>query len=158
MRQNRLFNRTRLQLAALYAAVMGIILGMGGWALHEMLLRLFWQSLDQELVTLTGTLHDGLEGVLQQPGVLNPEAVGFLPGLCLPETSCTKATLYPRHTLGLVQQQDYYVRFVSLQGKLLGSVGEQPPGLAVVAQPGHLREIQDLRGYRYHQISGSHII
>lgn len=154
MYQNRLFNRTRLQLAGTYAAVMGLILGLCGLTLHEMMVQIFWQTLDQELVTLSGTLHDSLEGVLQQPGVMEPSVEKFLPGLCLQGEQCFNQQEFSRrHTLGLVQQQGYYIRFLSTSGQVVATVGRQPLGLPISLQNTHLREVQDREGIRYHQMS-----
>jgi signal transduction histidine kinase len=162
MHQNRLFNRTRLQLAGVYALVIGLILGAGGLAIHQIMVQVFWRTLDEEMVTLSGTLHDSLEGVLQQPGVMDPRVENFLPGLCLPQEPCFnqpfhqpshKPDVSHRHTLGLVEQQGYYVRFLSPSGQVVATVGRQPPGLAIAPQGGHMRELQDQQGVRYHQLS-----
>lgn len=91
MQNNRLFNLSRWRLASYYAGVMGLILGLCGLAVYEMTSQDHWRSLDQELTSLAGTLHDGLEPLLQQPGQLEPSVKQILPNLCLGTVACPRS-------------------------------------------------------------------
>ena len=72
MRQNRLFNRTRIQLTGFYAIVIGLITLISGCGIHLVMVRAFERTVDRELNTLAGTVHDTLEAVLQQPEIVDP--------------------------------------------------------------------------------------
>ena len=81
MRQNRLFNRTRIQLTGFYAIVIGLITLISGCGIHLVMVRAFERTVDRELNTLAGTVHDTLEAVLQQPEIVDPVATKLLSGL-----------------------------------------------------------------------------
>ncbi|BFM39921.1 two-component system sensor histidine kinase RppB [Synechocystis sp. LKSZ1] len=152
MRNNRLFNLSRWRLASYYAGVMGLILGLCGLAVYEMTAQDHWRSLDQELTSLAGTLHDGLEPLLQQPGQLEPSVRHILPNLCIGPQACPRP---PQriHILNATQQPGYYVRFLNLNGQLLATAGENPPGLAFERETTRQQPLTDQRGNRYHQVS-----
>lgn len=88
MHQNRLFNRTRVQLTGFYASAIGLITLISGCAIHLVMIRAFERTVNRELDTLAGTVHDTLEAVLQQPEMVNPVAIKLLPGLCVVGKKC----------------------------------------------------------------------
>ena len=154
MNQNPLFNRTRLKLATWYVGVMGAILSLSGLAFHHALAQDQWRSLDRELESLTGTLHDGLEPMLKQPGRIESTVQQLLPGLCITASNCSEPIVVHRvHVLGSIQQGRYYVQFLSLSQQLLATVGEQPQGLKLEQQTTRWQIVQDLDGTRYHQLA-----
>ncbi|WLT39103.1 HAMP domain-containing histidine kinase [Synechocystis sp. B12] len=152
MQNNRLFNLSRWRLASYYAGVMGLILGLCGLAVYEMTSQDHWRSLDQELTSLAGTLHDGLEPLLQEPGQLEPSVQQILPNLCLGTVACPRSP-QRRHILNATQQPGYYVRFLDLNGQLLATAGENPPGLAFERETTRQKPLTDQKGNRYHQVS-----
>lgn len=154
MDKSKLFNLTRWRLAGWYTGVMGVILSLCGVAFYQMMAQAHWQALHQELESIAGTLHDGLEPVLQQPGRLEPRAEQLLPGLCLAgaENCSWSSETAGRHVLGAVQQESYYVRFLDQSGRLVATVGQQPHGLPS-SNGSEWQTLQDHRGDRYHQIS-----
>lgn len=79
MHQNKLFNLTRWRLASWYALVMGSILGISGLGVYEAIVHAHWQTLNRELESVAGTLHDGIENTLKQPGRLEPSTWQILP-------------------------------------------------------------------------------
>jgi hypothetical protein len=83
MYQIKSFNRTRWRLTGWYVGVMGLILGLCGFIFYEMVCQSRWEALHQELNSVSGTLHDGLEPVLKHPGHLEPDVDQLLPGLCI---------------------------------------------------------------------------
>lgn len=154
MNHNPLFNRTRLKLATGYVGVMGAILSLCGLGFYQTLAQNHWRSLDRELESLAGTLHDGLEPLLKQPGSIEPTVQQLLPGLCIAATDCSKPAIVHRvHVLGSIQQGRYYVQFLSQSQQLLATVGEQPDGLQLAQPPSPWQIVQDSEGNRYHQLS-----
>jgi signal transduction histidine kinase len=152
MQNNKLFNLSRWRLASYYAGVMGLILGLCGLAVYEMTSQDHWRSLDQELTSLAGTLHDGLEPLLHIPGQLEPSVKQLLPNLCLGTQVC-RIPPQSSHILNATQQPGYYVRFLDLNGQLLATAGENPPGLAFERETTRQRPLTDQQGDRYHQVS-----
>src|SRR6476469_2859102 len=130
MNQNKLFFRTRWRLAGLYAGVMGLILGLSELCFYQVMVHGDWQALHRELGSIAGTLHDGLEPKLSQPGRIDPEVEQLLPGLCLAGATCRNPPEVPeRHILGTVQQVGYYARFLDQSGRLIATAGQPPDRL-----------------------------
>lgn len=155
MHQNRVFNLTRWRLAAWYAGVMGIILSASGLAIYFVMDWVHWQGLHQELQSVAGTLHDGLEPQLKQPGKLEPGVKQLIPGLCVVGELCTSrqtATTPDRHILGAVHQEGYYVRMVTPSGQIVATLEDRPLQLPVQIRP-LWQTLQTPEGDRYHQIS-----
>ena len=150
MYQNKLFNRTRTQLAGWYAGVMGLILGISGLATHEILAYAHWHAVEQELESISGTLHDALEPKLTQPNQIEPAIAQALPGLCAVGTECLNGS-QNRHILGIVQEGNYYVRFFTQSGQLLAILGVQPNGLPPLETKEGWNTLQDESKTRYRQ-------
>jgi len=142
MNQNKLFSQTRLRLAMWYAIVMGFILGLCGLGLYQAIAHAHWQTLDRELESVAGTLHDSIERVLKQPGRLEPTVEQLLP-----------ERTQQRHVLGAMHQGDYYVRLLDLSEQIRAQAGFQPEGLPLTSGKIAWQTLQDAQGNRYHQIS-----
>ncbi|MFN5516350.1 MAG: two-component system sensor histidine kinase RppB [Cyanobacteriota bacterium] len=153
MKQTRLFNHSRGRLAAYYAGAMGLILALCGVAVYEMTAQDHWRSLDQELTSLVGTLHDALEPLLAKPGTLAPEVRAIIPNLCQVAQPCPAVKPVHTHLLNASQQPGYYIRFFDLEGNLLAKAGENPPGLPFERRSTRHRPLMDQGGNRYHQAS-----
>lgn len=137
-----------------YAGVMGVILSLCGLVFYEMMVQSRWEALHQELTSVSGTLHDGLEPVLKHPGHLEPEADQLLPGICTASARCLTAQKPShRHILGAVQQAGYYVRFLDLSGQIIATLDPQPDGLPIRVGSELWQTLKDQQGKRYHQIS-----
>ncbi len=148
MYQNRLFNQTRIQLTGFYAVVIGLITLLSGYGIHRVMIRVFERTVDRELNTLAGTLHDTLEAVLQQPEVVSPVAMQVLPGLCLVGGKCVPTRSDSK--LGeLTQKQGYCLRLIGLNGRSIATLGSihQFPDWNPKLQ---WRTVTDHRGERYH--------
>lgn len=155
MHQNRVFNLTRWRLAAWYAGVMGIILSASGLAIYFVMDWVHWQGLHQELQSVAGTLHDGLEPQLKRPGKLEPGVEQLIPGLCVVGEPCVPlytATMPDRHILGAVHQEGYYVRMVTPSGQVVAMLEDRPLQLPVQTRP-LWQTVEDAVGDRYHHIS-----
>ena len=148
MRQNRLFNRTRIQLTGFYAIVIGLITLTSGGAIHLVMIRAFERTVNRELDTLAGTVHDTLEAVLQQPEVVNPVALNLLPGLCvMGECSPIK----PDSKIAeLTQKQGYCLRLLNLKGKEIATLGSKKHKFSDLNPTMHWETTTDDRGERYH--------
>lgn len=141
MHQNKLFQQTRWQLAGWYTLVMGFILSMCGLGLYEAVDHAHQQTLDRELESVAGTLHDSIEATLQQPGQLNLKAQQLLPE---PRTE---------HVLGALHQGDYYIRLLNNSEQVVAVAGFQPEGLPLTSPQVTWQTLEDPHGNRYHQIS-----
>ena len=149
MRREKIFLTARSHLAIWYAGVMGIILCISGIASYLVMAHAHWQSLDRELTSVAGTLHDTLEPILETPEQISPIAKKILPNICLVLDQCQPNT--QRHILGGVHQDGYYVRLLSLSGKPLASIGENP--VANISVLPEWQDVIDQKGERYHQVS-----
>ncbi len=149
MHQNQLFNRTRIKLTGFYAVVIGVIMILSGYGIHRVMIRVFERTVDRELNTLAGTVHDTLEAILQQPGVVNPVAIAVLPGLCMVGTPCAPARSDSQ--LGeLTKTQGYCLRLFSLDGRAIATLGNAVHQFPAWTPKLQWKTIIDNRGERYH--------
>jgi signal transduction histidine kinase len=154
MNGSQLFNLTRWRLTAWYVGVMGVILSLGGFVFYQMICQSRWQALHQELRSVAGTLHDGLEPALKHPGHLEASVTRLLPGICRVNTNCTSPTKNAeRHILGVVEQRGYYVRLLDLSGRLIATVGMLPDNVPFQKGDETWQTLEDDQKNRYHQIS-----
>ena len=142
MHQNRLFSQTRLRLASWYLVVMGFILTLCGLGVYQAIVHAHWQTLDRELESVAGTLHDSIENTLKQPGRLEPIENQFLP-----------ERTEKRHVLGAIHQGDYYIRLLDRSGQIIALFGSPPERLPVTLETTTWQTTKDVYGNRYHQIS-----
>ena len=155
MNQNKLFNRTRWQLAISYATVMGLILSLLGIGVYKAIAHAHWVAIDRELESVAGTLHDSLELKLQQPGRLEPIVNELLPNLRLIGVNGIKEPIPHRHILSAINQGYYYIRLFDYSGKLIATAGAYPDELPPAFNSQHWQTITDTKGNIYHQISVS---
>ncbi|WNZ28120.1 two-component sensor histidine kinase (plasmid) [Leptolyngbya sp. NK1-12] len=152
MKHNRVFHTTRLRLAGLYAGTMGFILTLCAVGFYEAMAYSHVSELNHRIESVAGTLHDGLEASLQQPGKLEPIVQEFIPSLCIARTTCAyKSTA--THYLGVFQEYGYYIRFVTLSGQLLASAGEIPTDLPVRVETEPWQTLEAPDRTRYKQLS-----
>jgi len=142
MNQNKLFYLTRWKLAGCYSAAMGLVLSICALGLYQALVHAHWQTLDRELESVAGTLHDSVESVLKQPGRVEPTAQQLLP-----------ERKPQQHILGAIHQGDYFVRLLNTAGQTVTTAGFQPEGLPTTSGEITWQTVQDTKGNRYHQIS-----
>ena len=149
MYQNRLFNQTRIQLTGFYAVVIGLITLLSGYGIHLVMIRVFERTVDRELNTLAGTVHDTLEAVLEQPQVVTPVAMKVLPGLCISGGQCSP-TRSDSKIAELTQEQGYCLRLLSLNGREIASLGNSIHKFPDWTPNQKWRTITDDLGERYH--------
>lgn len=156
MNRNRAFFLTRRRLAGLYTGTMGLILALCGFGFYESMAHEHWQSLNRKLGTVAGTLHDGIEPALEHPGAVEPIIDHFLPGLvCLNPAQCPDdlSPIAERHVAGVVQNEEYYIRFIDPTGNLLATAGQQPEGLPIRLGAGSWQTLKAANGIPYRQVS-----
>lgn len=153
MNQNRLFRLTRWRLASGYAGVMGIILSLCGLGVYEAIAHAHWMTIDRELETVAGTLHDSLEPVLKQPGHLEPGITRLLPDVCSVGSHCSNVTNAQRHTVGAIHQGKYYLHLLNRSGQLVAVAGLQPQQLPITSSQQKWQNITDGAGTNYRQIT-----
>ncbi|HEY9641297.1 MAG TPA: two-component system sensor histidine kinase RppB [Coleofasciculaceae cyanobacterium] len=152
MKHHQVFHTTRLRLAGLYAGTMGFILTLCAIGFYEAMDQSHVSELSHRIESVAGTLHDGLEASLQQPGKLEPIVQKFIPSLCIAGTTCAyKSTAI--HYLGVFQEHGYYIRFVTLSGQLLASAGEVTTDLPVRVETEPWQTLEATDGTRYQQLS-----
>ncbi|MDX2213707.1 MAG: two-component system sensor histidine kinase RppB [Oculatellaceae cyanobacterium bins.114] len=153
MKHSKVFHSTRLRLAGLYAGTMGIILIICGVGFYEAMARSHLSELNHRLESVAGTLHDGLEASLREPGRLEPVVQKFVPSLCVAQATCSGQESTGVHYLGVFQQDGYYIRFLNLSGQLLASSGQLPanPSEQIETEPWQTLKAPD--GTRYQQLS-----
>ena len=148
MRQNHLFNHTRIQLTGFYAIAIGLITLISGCALHLVMIRAFERTVNRELDTLAGTVHDTLESVLKQPEIVNPLALNLLPGLCV---SGKCSPIKPDSKIAeLTQKQGYCLRLLDLKGREIATLGSKKHKFSNLNAMMHWETTTDDRGERYH--------
>lgn len=152
MKQNRLFSRSRWRLASWYAAILSIILLICALGVYEAIAHAHRITINQELKSVAGTLHDSLLPVLKQPGNLEPEVKDLLPDTCLVETGCYNLDPLQSYRLGAIGQGTYYLRLFDLSEDLVAVAGMQPK-LPQVSNQQQWETLTDAEGTRYRQIS-----
>ncbi|MBW4561520.1 MAG: two-component sensor histidine kinase [Mojavia pulchra JT2-VF2] len=154
MNQNKLFQQTRLRLALWYALVMALILSLCGFGIYRAISHAHWMTLDRELESVAGTLHDTIELKLQNPGQLEPVIQQLLPNICVIGKNCIQEqSISKRHILSAINQSNYYVRFFDNSGRLIAIAGNYPEELPLVFNKELWQTLKDSKGNFYHQIS-----
>lgn len=154
MNHNKLFQQTRLRLTLWYALVMAVILSSCGYGIYRVISRIQWVTLNRELQSVAGTLHDSIELKLQKPGILEPVIQQLLPNICVVGQSCTQISVSSqRHVLTAINQSNYYVRFFDTSGALFAIAGAYPQGLSSELNQETWQILTDNQGIVYQQIS-----
>ena len=152
MKQNRLFSRSRWRLASWYAAILSIVLFICALGFYEAVAHAHRITINQELKSVAGTLHDSLLPVLEQPGKIEPEVKELLPNTCLVETGCYNPDRFQSLRLGVIGQDKYYLRLFDLSENLVAVAGMQPE-LPQVSNRQEWETLIDVKGTRYLSIS-----
>lgn len=152
MKQNQLFAQTKWRLTTWYAGILTMILSLSGLGVYEAIAHAHRITINQELKTVSSTIHDSLESLLQQPAILTPDAINILPNLCLIKDHCLN-NHHNNHLLGSINQEKYYFQFFDLDYNVIAIAGIQPQGLDVNYSPEELLYIKDINGVRYRQIT-----
>jgi signal transduction histidine kinase len=152
VKQNRLFERSRWRLASWYAVILSVILLICAVGVYEAVAHAHRITINQELESVAGTLHDSLLPVLKRSGELEPEVKELLPNTCLVETGCYTPDRFQSYRLGVIGQDKYYLRLFDLSEDLVAVAGIQPK-LPQVSNQQQWETLTDAEGTRYRQIS-----
>ncbi len=152
MKQNRLFARSRWRLASWYAVILSIVLFICALGVYEAVSHAHRITINQELESVAGTLHDSLLPVLKQPGKLEPEVKDLLPDTCLVRTDCYNRDPLQSYRLGAIGQGKYYLRLFDLSEDLVAVAGMQPK-LPQISNQQQWETLTNSEGIRYRQIS-----
>lgn len=169
MNQNSLFQKTKLRLTCYYAGVMGVILSICGLGVYEAIAHAHWSTLDREIESVAGALHDSLETVLQEPGKLEPDVLRIIPDLCLiksnknsslnhfnSELNCLPIVdKYGQefHRLAPYHHNDYLIRLLNNSGDLVAFTGTHDLDLFPDFKEEIWQTFTDKKGIRYRQYS-----
>ncbi|HEY9761405.1 MAG TPA: two-component system sensor histidine kinase RppB [Trichocoleus sp.] len=151
MQHNRVFHLTRWRLTALYASTMSVILTASAFSFYWAMAQDHRREIDHRLESTVATLHDSLEPSLDEPGQISPVVWQLLPSLCTTAVDCS-SQMPNRHVLGLVHQDGYYLRFLSLSGQVLAIAGEPPEQVIQPLEVG-LHTLHKANGISYRQMS-----
>lgn len=152
MKHSQVFHTTRLRLAGLYAGTMGVILTLCAVVFYEAMTHSYVSELNHRIESVAGTLHDGLEASLQEPGRLEPIVKKFISSLCVVGTTCSYNST-ALHYLGVFQENGYYIRFISLSGHLIADGGQVPTNLPIQIETETWQTLEASDGNRYRQLS-----
>jgi two-component Ni(II)/redox sensor kinase NrsS len=154
MNSQQLFRRSRLQLAAWYALVMGSILNLLGLGMARALVQANWVALEREIESIAGTLHDSLEPMLLPAEDPTNALQQIFPDLCIADQPCEPTpTLIQRHTTGISDRTTYYIRLFDHQGNLLAFSPNQPEPLSDILNAELWQTLQAEDGNRYRQFT-----
>lgn len=169
MNQNSLFQKTKLRLTCYYAGVMGVILSICGLGVYEAIAHAHWMTLDREIESVAGALHDSLETVLQQPGKLEPDVLRIIPDLCLikshknsllnhfnSELNCLPIidkNGKEFHRLAPYHNNSYLIRLLNNSGDLVAFTGTHHLDLFPHSKGEIWQTFSDKKGIRYRQYS-----
>lgn len=151
--KNRLFNQTKISLTAWYASIFSGIITVGALGVYEAIAHAHYITINQELKTVAGTIHDTLEPLLLKPNKLEGNIKEIIPDLCLVKENCEHLYHQNRHLTRLIQQGKYYLKFYDLSGNLLGNTGIKIDKLSLNYPSEEFKTIQDNQNNNYRQIS-----
>ena len=130
MNSNRLFANTRWRLARWYAGIFSLIVSIFGLGVYEAIVHAHKITINQELETVGGTIHDSLEPILEKPEQLNLKQIAnIFPDICFVSNQYTRNRHRDGHFIGAIAQGQYYLQFFDLSGELVAIAGMQPKGL-----------------------------
>jgi signal transduction histidine kinase len=173
MRQNKLFNRTRVSLALWYSSVIAVIFGILGYGVYRAIAHAHLVTLDRELESIANTFHNSLEVKLDRPGEISSLVWRLLPDLCLKGSPCftppvppgadnrcqNEAPIAPsrpdppsHHLFKFIGKGEYYLRLLDLAGCPVALAGAPPP-FRFSPAPSSWRTVSDESGARYHEIT-----
>jgi signal transduction histidine kinase len=160
--QIKLFDKTRWRLAAWYALVMALILGLCGLVVYQVMIRAYLVSVDLELESVTGTLHSVIEPNLKQPGRIEPIFELVLPNLCFTDSGCSNQQIFSHPQLAhnrhgifspVYKDKQYYIRFVDASFNIIAVAGLKSNQLPSTIRTDVWQTLRDAQGNRYSQKS-----
>ena len=153
MNQNSIFRSTRWRLTVFYTGVISFLFLLCGFGVWQVIVHAHRVTLERELKSIAGNLHDNLESTLKQPGKLEVASWRYLPNLYLYQNSeWVLAKQFERHTLNPIDRGGYYVRLLDTKGNPIAQSGIKPDSLPL-KKATDSQLVEDRTGDRYQQIS-----
>ena len=154
MNQNNIFRSTRWRLTVFYTGVIGFLFLVCGFGVWQAIVHAHRVTLERELKSVAGNLHDNLESTLRQPGKLENASLRYLPSLYIYQNS-NWVEIKPTepHRLNPIDRGDYYIRLLDAGGNPIAQAGIKPDSLPLRRLAADSQLIEDRLGDRYQQIS-----
>ena len=154
MNQNSIFRSTRWRLTVFYTGVISVLFLLCGFGVWRAIVHAHRVTLEQELKSIAGNLHDNLESTLKKSGKLEAASWRYLPNLYLYQNSnWILAEQSERHILNPIYRGSYYVRLLDTKGNPIAQAGIKPDSLPLKKSAADTQLIEDSQGDRYQQIS-----
>ncbi|MDJ0600651.1 MAG: ATP-binding protein [Crocosphaera sp.] len=150
---SKLFKQTRWRLASWYISGISLILAMIGFGVYEAIIHGHRITVEKELNTVAGTLHDNFTIILNKPGKFNDDVYEFFPNLCLVDASCPSLDKISNYRLGTIDKGQYYLQIFDLSHNLVALSRNYPDGLSLQKQSKEHIILKDNQGVRYLQKS-----
>ncbi|MGB5596140.1 MAG: two-component system sensor histidine kinase RppB, partial [Crocosphaera sp.] len=151
--QSKLFKTTRWRLASWYIGGISLILVIIGFGVYEAIIHAHRITVEKELKTVAGTLHDNLTIILETPGKINDNVSQFFPNLCLIDAACPSLDTISIYRLGSIEKGKYYLQIFALSHNLIALSRNYPEGLSLEKQSQPQLILKDNQGNRYLQQS-----
>ncbi|EAZ91334.1 two-component system sensor histidine kinase RppB [Crocosphaera chwakensis] len=149
----KLFRKTKWRLASWYISGISLVLAIIGFGVYEAIIHAHRITVEKELKTVAGTLHDNFEIILDTPGKLSDDVKQFFPNLCLVDSSCPSLDNISNYRIGTIDNGQYYLQIFDLSHHLIAYSRNYPKGLSQKKQPDKKIIITDNQGIRYLQQS-----
>ena len=154
MNQNSIFRSTRWRLTVFYTGVISILFLLCGFGVWRAIVHAHRVTLEQELKSVAGNLHDNLESTLKRAGKLESASWRDLPNLYVYKNSnWVMVDRSQRHTLNPIYRGSYYLRLSNSKGEPIAQAGIKPDGLPLKKSPADSQLIEDSQGDRYQPIT-----
>ncbi len=154
MNQNSIFRSTRWRLTVFYTGVISVLFLLCGFGVWRAIVHAHRVTLEQELKSIAGNLHDNLESTLKKSGKLEAASWRYLPNLYLYQNSnWILVEQSERHILNPIYRGSYYVRLLDTKGNPIAQAGIKPDSLPLEKSAADTQLIEDSQGDRYQQIS-----
>ncbi len=151
MESNFLFKNTRLRLSLWYAGAMGFLLSLFSIGVYEAILHAHEMTLNREIESVTGTLHDSLKPLLKTPGELEPQIHQSFPYLCIVGQACdSEGSL---NGMGAIHQGNYYIRFLDRHGNLVATSRMSSGDTIAIDSLSTWQTLTDKQHHRYRQMT-----
>ncbi|MEL7417132.1 MAG: two-component system sensor histidine kinase RppB [Cyanobacteria bacterium J06555_3] len=151
MNRNRLFGKTRRQLAVWFVSVMAIILIVCELSLDRALSQAYKATLDRELTSVANTLHNGFVTILDRPGTLESSVSNLLPDICPYSDDCYESDNSSLMPVEAIYKIEYYVRLLSSEGNPVAIAGKRIKSLPLTPTKSEWLELLDDDGFPYRQ-------
>ena len=148
-----LFKKTRWRLASWYIGGISLVLGILGFGVYEAIIHAHRITVEKELKTISETLHDNFEIILEKPEQLSDDVVKFFPSLCRLAHPCPPINNISHYRFGTIEQGQYYLQIFTLSNNLIALSRNYPEGLSLKKQSKEQIILKDNQGIRYLQKS-----